>query len=686
MDNEDQFPQSFYCPLTLQLMKDPVVDPEGNSFEREAVEDWLKRNETSPVTRNPLKMSDLIPNRALKDAIEDKKSALAKKGEKIPEKKPAPKTPENKTEQTNENKSEKNSNSNPAVDTPISVNISGNREDEEESVVMVSVKPPVGVKRTPVDICCVVDISGSMGTEAKTQNSSGSKEGHGLSILDIVKHAVKTIINVMDPADRLSVVSFTTTAKVEFGLIGMDDNGKKKAEMAVSALQPDDQTNLWDGLEKGLEVLRKGHSKGRLSSVLLLTDGQPNVVPPRGHLPMLKRYKDEHQPLNATINCFGFGYSMDSQLLNDLAVEGNGMYVLIPDSGFVGTAFVNATSNLLVTMARNAQISLEPQNGATIVPHGVLGGYPTQYNSWGALVNFDTIQYDQTKNIIVKMKIPKDLPTTKPYLTATVTYETKDSSKALQIVAEGSRFENAEEIQVQIFRVKTVDTIREAIKKAKDNLAEAKDLVKGLIKDIKTKEPKDARVKALLQDLEGQVIEALSRQDFYDRWGIHYLPSLANAHLLQICNNFKDPGVQIYGGKLFQQLRDRADDIFVKMPPPKPSARPTAKPVQSMSYYHSSANPCFAGPCQVLMPNATTKRVDQIKKGDIVMTLSGKPAEVVCVIKTVSADGMTDLVELGGLLITPFHPVKIGDRWEFPCNLGEVQKRPCDAVYSFVLK
>jgi len=35
-------------------MVDPVIDPEGNTYERSAIEDWLSKNQTSPITRNPL--------------------------------------------------------------------------------------------------------------------------------------------------------------------------------------------------------------------------------------------------------------------------------------------------------------------------------------------------------------------------------------------------------------------------------------------------------------------------------------------------------------------------------------------------------------------------------------------------------------------------------------------------------
>lgn len=76
-----------------------------------------------------------------------------------------------------------------------------------------------------------------------------------------------------------------------------------------------------------------------------------------------------------------------------------------------------------------------------------------------------------------------------------------------------------------------------------------------------------------LTDLEGQITEAFSKQEFYDRWGRHFLPSLLRAHQAQVCNNFKDPGVQNYGGLLFQQIRDLADATFMKLPPPKASKK-----------------------------------------------------------------------------------------------------------------
>jgi hypothetical protein len=40
---------SFRCPITHELMTDPVIDPDGNSYERSAIENWLKQHATSPI-------------------------------------------------------------------------------------------------------------------------------------------------------------------------------------------------------------------------------------------------------------------------------------------------------------------------------------------------------------------------------------------------------------------------------------------------------------------------------------------------------------------------------------------------------------------------------------------------------------------------------------------------------------
>lgn len=69
-------PNSHYCPITLDVMKDPVIDLDGNSYERSAIEKWLSNHNSSPMSRTLLKVSDLRPNIALKEAIREVSSKM----------------------------------------------------------------------------------------------------------------------------------------------------------------------------------------------------------------------------------------------------------------------------------------------------------------------------------------------------------------------------------------------------------------------------------------------------------------------------------------------------------------------------------------------------------------------------------------------------------------------------------
>ncbi|MCL7036820.1 hypothetical protein MKW94_017949 [Papaver nudicaule] len=68
---------SFLCPLTKQVMRDPVTIENGRTFEREAIEKWFRelresgRRLVCPLTQKELKNTDLNPSIALRNTIEE---------------------------------------------------------------------------------------------------------------------------------------------------------------------------------------------------------------------------------------------------------------------------------------------------------------------------------------------------------------------------------------------------------------------------------------------------------------------------------------------------------------------------------------------------------------------------------------------------------------------------------------
>ncbi|XP_059669852.1 E3 ubiquitin-protein ligase PUB24-like [Cornus florida] len=72
-DIDVEVPEFFICPISLQIMKDPVIAITGITYDRESIEHWLFKgqNTTCPVTKQPLPTeSDLIPNHTLRRLIQ----------------------------------------------------------------------------------------------------------------------------------------------------------------------------------------------------------------------------------------------------------------------------------------------------------------------------------------------------------------------------------------------------------------------------------------------------------------------------------------------------------------------------------------------------------------------------------------------------------------------------------------
>lgn len=72
-----QCPDCFLCPISVELMVDPVICSDGFTYERGCIESWFRSSNLSPLTIEPLVNQTLIPNRALKSAIEGYRASMA---------------------------------------------------------------------------------------------------------------------------------------------------------------------------------------------------------------------------------------------------------------------------------------------------------------------------------------------------------------------------------------------------------------------------------------------------------------------------------------------------------------------------------------------------------------------------------------------------------------------------------
>ena len=64
-------PHHFLCPITQDVMADPVKTVDGMTYDRPAIERWLQIAQTSPLTGLPLPSLELTPHGALRAQIEE---------------------------------------------------------------------------------------------------------------------------------------------------------------------------------------------------------------------------------------------------------------------------------------------------------------------------------------------------------------------------------------------------------------------------------------------------------------------------------------------------------------------------------------------------------------------------------------------------------------------------------------
>jgi hypothetical protein len=83
---DEATPDDFVCPITQDLMADPVVTADGHTYEREAILRWLHKQQscglpcTSPLTGEPLEHINLVPNVALRGLIRELLGSSASHG------------------------------------------------------------------------------------------------------------------------------------------------------------------------------------------------------------------------------------------------------------------------------------------------------------------------------------------------------------------------------------------------------------------------------------------------------------------------------------------------------------------------------------------------------------------------------------------------------------------------------
>lgn len=170
------------------------------------------------------------------------------------------------------------------------------------------------------------------------------------------REMLRVLAGQLQPADRLSVVTFARTARLFAEGVSGDQAGPVLAQAAT--LTPEGGTHLEAALRLGYEVAVRHFLPGGVNRVILVTDGAANLgeVMPDS----LKQLVEDHRRRGVALDAFGVGWEdYNDELLEVLTRHGDGRYGFLnaPDEAAAG--FAAQLAGALQVAAADVKVQVE---------------------------------------------------------------------------------------------------------------------------------------------------------------------------------------------------------------------------------------------------------------------------------------------------------------------------------------
>jgi len=199
---------------------------------------------------------------------------------------------------------------------------------------------PEESQRLPLNICLVIDRSGSMS---------------GANIV-YVKKAAEFVANNLSEGDYLSLVIYDD--EVDVLLKPSLIQNKNAIISLINQIEPRGYTNLCGGLMEGYNQIRNNYKQGYVNRVLLLSDGLAN----KGITNTEQINKIAHTANienGITTSTFGVGIDFNENLMMGIAESGSGNYYFISNPEEIPAIFKQELKGLTSVVAQNALVEID---------------------------------------------------------------------------------------------------------------------------------------------------------------------------------------------------------------------------------------------------------------------------------------------------------------------------------------
>ena len=222
--------------------------------------------------------------------------------------------------------------------------------DSAASYALVKLIPSSDAALAPLglNLAIVLDVSGSMYEE----------DGTGKGRLKRVQEAALAGIRRLRDDDRIAIIAFAQNAQVVLPATSLSE--RKRIEDTIKRIDMYDVdpggTSMDHGIALGLEEVAKSAGSGRLSQVIVLTDGETSGEETCRQLAQQAADKKIH------FTVMGFGTEWNASLLKDLAqlAEGKWYYIDVDQAQEAERIFLEEFEHLSAAAFTNVEMHFWP--------------------------------------------------------------------------------------------------------------------------------------------------------------------------------------------------------------------------------------------------------------------------------------------------------------------------------------